>query len=271
MRITVLGSLSLNDADFDMTPSAPKQREMLGILLLRTNKVVSFDAIIHELWEVGPPADAVATVHAHMAQLRRVLHQRGLTDRLQTRENGYSFRCEPDELDLDRALHHIRLGEGARLAGRVRESVDRFEAALSMWPAPVLFDVDGGPVSASIRADLQQRRLRALRAQINARLRLGEHQQLLGDLRALVHTHPTDEHLHAQLMTALYRCGRQVEALAVYTGLRNRLADHHGAVPSAETDRLHASILSAKVEHVATADAGGLSLDLAGHGAATRS
>ncbi|NVI91426.1 AfsR/SARP family transcriptional regulator [Actinomadura sp. BRA 177] len=260
--------LSLNSGDLDITPTAPKQRELLGLLLLKANQVVSFDSLVQELWEGSPPSDAVATMHAHMSQLRKVLHQRSDTHRLRTHERGYLFHCELGELDLHTALRHIRLGKIAQAAERARESVDQFSTALSMWPNPVLFDVGGGPVSASIRADLERERLQALHGQFDARLLLGEHHRILGDLRALVRAHPTDERLHSQLMTALYRCGRQVEALTVYTNLRHQLASYPGAVPSSDLERLHSSILWSKVESAPTST-GWLSLDLLEDGPAT--
>ncbi len=91
MKITLLGVLSLNSGDLDITPTAPKQRELLGLLLLKANQVVSFDSLVQELWEGSPPSDAVATMHAHMSQLRKVLHQRSDTHRLRTHERGYLF------------------------------------------------------------------------------------------------------------------------------------------------------------------------------------
>jgi DNA-binding SARP family transcriptional activator len=262
MRITVLGSLGLGEAGLDLTPTAPKQRALLGLMLLRPNKVASLDLLIRELWETAPPTDAVATVHTHMTQLRKVLHRHSLTCRLHTRWRGYLFQCEPEELDLTVALRHVKAGEKAWLAGRRHDAVAELTAALGMWPGPVLFDVEGGPVTAGIREDLEKRRLRAQHILLEARLAVGEHHELLAELHSLVRRYPLDERLSAQLMTALYRCGRQVEALRVYSDLRARLAEHHGSTPSPEVERLHSSILCAEVELVASTCAAGFSLDL---------
>jgi DNA-binding SARP family transcriptional activator len=245
MEFGLLGVLSVTDQGVDRAPTAPKQRQMLALLLLNANHVVSMTQFVEELWEANPPPSAVAAVHTYVMQMRRALQEAGELGRLITREQGYQLDVRPGELDLDVFKARVEAARDALARNDNESAAERLWAALSMWRAQVLADVTAGPLLRAAIAVIEQDRLDATGLRIGAELRLGRHHELIGELSGLVHQHPAHEDLAAQLMVALYRSGRQVDALDVFHRLREILSEDFGSVPSRRMHRLYTDILAA--------------------------
>jgi len=203
---------------------ARKIRALLALLLLDANRTVSTDRLVDELYEERPPATATKTVQVYVSQLRKALG----ADRIDTRGNGYALRVEAGELDVDR-FHQLVAD------GRPRE-------ALALWRGPALADVEER-FATTAASSLEEQRLAALERRIAEDLDRGKHATLVGELEQLVAAHPLRERLRAQLMLALYRSGRQAEALAAYRDTRRTLADELGLEPSEELRELEQAIL----------------------------
>ncbi|MEV6236301.1 AfsR/SARP family transcriptional regulator [Lentzea sp. NPDC051838] len=218
----VLGPLRVEHRGRVHTPTASKQRQVLLLLLLRANSTVSLPQFVEELWEGYPPASAIPALHTYVMQLRRALDSLHLADgpassRLVTRTGGYELVVRPGELDLDVFDEKIQ----AALAQTDSSTRARgLHEALELWTAPALADVVTGPVMRSAITVLQQKRLDALGHRIDADLEVGWHHELIGELSSLVLHNSTSERFTAQLMLALYRSGRQVDALNAFHRLR---------------------------------------------------
>ncbi|CAO5192390.1 Regulatory protein DnrI [Frankia sp. AiPs1] len=247
----VLGPLGVMDDGRSFTPSAPKQRQLLAFFLLNANTVVSADACISELWEDEPPSSASSTLQTYILQLRRLLASLpsigsvpDAKELLMTRSRGYLLRVSPAQLDVDEFNRACASGRAA-LARRDNGCAALFyRRALAVWQGEPLADVQAGPRLRAWIAGLQERHLSALEQRIEAELRLGMHHELIAELTALVAAHPTHENLHAQVMVALYRCGRQAHALQVVARLREVLTTELGIEPSARMRRLHQALLA---------------------------
>ena len=234
MEFRILGPLEVVDDGRELPVGGAKQRALLALLLLHANRVVSRDRLIDELWEDDPPETARTALQVHVSQLRKVLGR----ERIVTQVPGYLVRVEPDELDLERferMLSGIEHGDSARAAETLRE-------ALALWRGLPLGNLDGSFASAE-RARLEERHVLALEQRIDAELALGLHAELVPELEALVRENPLRERLRAQLMLALYRSGRQADALEVYRQGRRLLADELGLEPGEELRRLEKAIL----------------------------
>lgn len=212
-----------------------KQRSLLAILLLRRNEVVSSDRLTDELWGESPPATAAKSIQVYVSGLRKVLGD----GRLMTRTPGYVLRVEPAELDLagfERLVGSARGADPPRAAQMLR-------SALALWRGPALGDLAYEPFAQAEVGRLEELRLAALEERIDADLACGRHAELVGELRALIPEHPLRERLRSQLMLALYRSGRQAEALEAYRQARRQLADELGLEPGDELQRLERRIL----------------------------
>jgi WD40 repeat protein/DNA-binding SARP family transcriptional activator len=201
-----------------------RQRAVLAILLLEANHVVPVEQIADGLYGEAPPATAVAQVRDHVSQLRRLLGQ----DLLETHAPGYLLRVEPDQVD---ALRFERLTEQAVASlgrGESETASDLARAALEMWRGPPLADFAHEAFAQPAIARLEASRLRAVEGRIEAELSLGNDGDLVAELEELTRAHPLREQLRAQLMLALYRSGRQAEALAVFHETRSALRDELG-------------------------------------------
>jgi DNA-binding SARP family transcriptional activator len=203
---------------------ARKIRALLALLLLDANRSVSTDRLVDELYEERPPATATKTEQVYVSQLRKALG----ADRIDTRGNGYALRVEPGEVDVERFRQLVA-------DGRPRE-------ALALWRGPALADVEER-FATTAASSLEEQRLAALEQRIDEDLDRGKHAALVGELEQLVAAHPLREGLRAQLMLALYRSGRQAEALAAYRDTRRTLADELGLEPSEELRELEQAIL----------------------------
>jgi DNA-binding SARP family transcriptional activator len=249
---TLLGPMEVSGRGGNCTPTAPKQRQVLAMLLLNANRVVRADQLIDELWEHRPPASALPTLQTYVYQLRRMLGEGGRPEigptrgnlSLLTSQGGYQLRLsQEDTFDLHEFLAALQRGRAEMAQGLVEEAAETLRAALDLWHGPALTDIAVGPLLAVEAARLAETRMSALELRFEADLQLGRHDQLVGELTALVAAHPTHESYSAMLMTALHRCGRRGQALEVYQRMRAELVDQLGLEPSAETQRLHQAIL----------------------------
>ncbi len=226
MEFRLLGPLEVVDDGGAALPlGGPRPRALLALLLLDANQVVSTDRLIDGVWGEAPPASAQSALQVHVHALRKVLG----ADRILTRSPGYSIRVEESEVDLHRF-------ENLVAAGRLSE-------ALGLWRGRVLEDVAYEPFVQSEASRLEEARLSAVEARIATDLDAGRHAALTPELEALVAEHPHRERFRAQQMLALYRSGRQADALRSYQEARRALVDGLGIDPSPELRELEQAIL----------------------------
>jgi YVTN family beta-propeller protein len=239
MEFRILGPFEVSERGRPLEVGAGKQRALLAVLLLRAGEVVSTDRLIDALWEERAPASALNSVHIYVSQLRKALGN----GRLETRGHGYLLALEPEQLDLGR--FERLLGEGRELlaGGEPEQAAETLRAALALWRGPPLSDFASEPFAHGEIARLEELRLAALEERIEADLALGRHAELIPELEALIREHPLRERLRAQLMLALYRSGRQAEALAAYQQARKMLAEELGLEPGRTLQELEGAIL----------------------------
>jgi predicted ATPase/DNA-binding SARP family transcriptional activator len=245
MEFGVLGPLEVLDGDRRLAVGGAKQQIVLEMLLLNANAVVSAGSLMQAVWGAGTDEHRT-NLHVYIANLRRQLEpgrSRGTPpSRLLSRGNGYLLRVHPDELDLHR--FHRLVDEGrAEAAGDPSAAAGKLAEALRLWrgaPLPALADGPSPPPEVDTLTEL---RLSALEDRIELELALGAHSAIIGELELLLAEHPARERLRGQLVLALYRAGRQAEALAVCRRWRASLADEHGIDPSPEFQRLEGAVL----------------------------
>ena len=233
MEFRILGPLEARDGERVLSLGGAKRRAVLARLLLDANRAVPFDALVEAVWGDQPPAAVRASLRNHAARLRRELG-----DRLVTHGDGYLLRVGPDELDLER---FARLVGEARHADPARRA-SLLHDALALWRGPALADLASEPVHANA-AHLDERRLSAVEDRIDADLALGRHGELVAELESLVAEHPFRERLRGHLVLALYRSGRQADALDAYAVTRRTLVEELGTEPSPELQELQRAIL----------------------------
>ena len=212
-----------------------RQRALLGLLLLHANQVVPRESLIEGLWGERQPDTAANSLQVAVHALRKVLG----ADRILTREPGYLVHVEPGELDLERFR---RLTERARGEAPV-DGAETLREALALWRGPTLANIDEAAFAGAAQSELEELRLTALEQRIAADLALGRHAELVHELEALVNRNPFRERLRRELMLALYRSGRQAEALEAYRQARRTLMDELGLEPGAELQELERAIL----------------------------
>lgn len=240
MRFWLLGPLEAwNDGEIVPLGGA-KQRALLVILLLHANEVVSRDRLIEALWRDRPTGDAAHSLDHQISRLRKALDPPEL---LGTRPGGYLLAVEPGDIDVHRFEDDLDRGRHANAAGKPDEALAALNRGLALWRGDALADVADEPF-ARVEADrLEELRLTALEERLDAGLSLGHHHRLVAELESLAARHPLRERLRAQLMLALYRSGRQAEALRVYSDTRRALVDTLGLEPGAELQQLEQAIL----------------------------
>ncbi len=252
MRFRILGPLEVEDGPQTLRLGGRQQRALLALLLLRANEVVPVDEIIEDLWGAEPPASATKSVHALISKLRRRLegdaadNANGETAEngvLFTRPHGYVLTVADGELDLHRFQSLVEDGRGALAAGQPAEAAGRLREALTLWRGPPLAEFAYDSFAQVEIARLEELRLSALEERIEADLALGLHRDLIPELEALVAKNPLRERLRGQLMLALYRSGRQAQALDAYQRARRVLVDELGIEPSPALQRLEQAIL----------------------------
>ena len=218
---------------------------LLALLVLHAREVVSSDRLIDELWGESPPSDAPAALHAHVSRLRKLLESDadGAPELLVTRPPGYMLSIEDEQLDVRRFEAMVEEGRELLAEDRPEEASERVRAALGLWRGRPLADIEDEPVAVELGRDLEDARLGAVEIRIEAELAHGRHAELVPELTTLVRRNPLREVLRAQLMLALYRSGRQGEALEVFDSGRRILAEELGLEPSGRLRELQAAIL----------------------------
>jgi DNA-binding SARP family transcriptional activator len=254
LEFRLLGPLEARLDDRPLPLGGIRQRGLLALLLLRANEVVARDRLIDELWRDHAPESAANALAALVARLRRALPP----DVLVTRSGGYEARVDPAAVDLHRFERLVEEGSHSLAAGDEADAAARLRTALALWRGPPLADFTYEPFAEATIRRLEELRLTALENRIDADLALGRHAQLVGELQALVREQPLRERLRGQLMLALYRSGRQAEALEAYRDGRRTLLDELGIDPSPALQELEQAILrqDARVEAPAKLRAG---------------
>ena len=244
----ILGPLEVSRSGRAVPLGGPRQRAVLALLLLEANRVVSMDRLAEDVWGGNPPEGWATTLQTYVFHLRRALEPDrapGVTGSvLVTRDRGYLLRVGREHLDAARFEDGFTAGRAALAAGRCDEAAETLRQALGLWRGPVLADLADYAFTRPEAARLEEVRLAALEARIDADLALGRHDALTAELERLVAEHPLRERLHGQLMLALYRCGRQADALAAYQRVRGLLAGELGIDAGEPLQRLHASVLA---------------------------
>jgi DNA-binding SARP family transcriptional activator/streptogramin lyase len=242
----LLGPLEVFDGARAVVIGGGKRRSLLALLVLHGNEVVSADRLIDELWGEHPPPTAAKGLQVYVSQLRKEL-QNGSDrdgDVLVTRANGYVLVLGPDDVDVQRFERSLNAGERALAAGEPDRAAQRLRQGLALWRGPPLADFTYEAFAQQEIARLEELRMVALEQRIDADLALGRHAQVVGELEALVREHPLRERIRGQLMLALYRCGRQAEALEAYRDGRRHMSDELGLEPGPELRELEARILA---------------------------
>ncbi|MFD7229160.1 BTAD domain-containing putative transcriptional regulator [Streptomyces sp. NPDC059881] len=232
------------DKGQNVAPTAPKPRQVIALLIMRRNAVVQTTELIDELWEDGPPVSALTTLQTYVYKLRKILMRHGGKELLHTRPGGYVLEIPNSSIDLHRVEHAVSEGQTSLESGNPARARAVLTEALSTWRAPALVDVDQGGLLSSYATRLEEFRSRTLELRIEADLQLGNHRELVSELKSLVLTHPLHEHLHASLMIALHRSGRRHEALETFRLLRRNMIEDLGLEPGQELRQLHQALLA---------------------------
>jgi DNA-binding SARP family transcriptional activator len=255
LKCRTLGLLDVTAGHRPATPTAPKVRQVLALLLARRNTMVPVPAITAELWDASPPRSATAIVQTYVYQLRKLLQTDSETAAdtgpVVTGATGYLLRVDPGECDAERFEDLTERGRAALDGGDPRRAADLLTAALALWNGPPFSDVAQGPFLQAYAMRLEERHLHALELRIGAGLCLGRHRELVGELKELACVHPLHEWFHGSLIIALQSCGRRAEALQVYQRLQKVLREELGLDPSPGLQQIRQHVLT---DRVATAD-----------------
>jgi DNA-binding SARP family transcriptional activator len=231
----ILGPLEVSDETGPLLLGGQKQRAVLALLLLDPGRVVSNDRLLDALWGEQPPRTATTSLQNFISQLRKTLGP----EVLETKAPGYRLRIRPGELDLDRFRVLVESARGAPAP----ERAEKLRHALALWRGPALGDFTFEAFAQPHIVHLEELRLGTLEERVEADLETGAHADLIGELEVLVEEYPMRERLRGQYMLALYRSGRQAEALQTYQEGRRFLVDQLGIEPSRDLQQLHGAIL----------------------------
>ncbi|MDP9798188.1 DNA-binding SARP family transcriptional activator [Catenuloplanes nepalensis] len=251
MWFGILGPLRAARDGVDAPVAAGRDRVVLAMLLLNSLHVVSIDQLVDALWDSSPPATARGQLQSSVSRIRRAFAEAGLpAELIVTDPAGYRLVADPEQVDVnvfDRRLAQARLAVEKEAWSEARE---HFRAALSLWKGPALAGITS-PAVRRAAAALDEQRLLAIEDTFDVELRLGLERDAIGGLTGLVERHPLRERLRGQLMIALYRAGRQADALAVYRDAREALAGELGIEPGPALREVHRAILTGEVETTA--------------------
>jgi DNA-binding SARP family transcriptional activator len=241
MDFRILGPLEVRgDGDRALRLGGRKQRALLAALLLHANRVLSSHSLVEALWGDSPPETAATALQGYVSQLRKAFAP---ARAIVTRAPGYLVEVEEDELDLNRFERLVEEARQASTEGDAARAAVQLREALALWRGPALGDLADEPFARSEALRLEELRLVAVEERIEADLALGRQAALVGELEGHVAQHPLRERPRAQLMVALYRSGRQAEALAAYREARRVLVDELGIEPGRELQELEQAIL----------------------------
>ncbi len=247
MEFAILGSLEVLDEHRCVEVSSAKERLVLAVLVVHAGEVVSADRLIEVLWGAQPPATAANTLQTHISRLRRALEPgraaRAQDGVLRTHPQGYMLAVAPEFIDAVRFERFARDGREA-LAGDPERAADILRQGLGLWRGEPLAEFRFELFAQAEITRLSELRAAALEDRVEADLALGRHTALCGELSRRVVEYPLRERLWSQLIRALYRCGRQADALGAYARLREQLAEQLGIDPSPELARLHEDVLA---------------------------
>jgi WD40 repeat protein/DNA-binding SARP family transcriptional activator len=244
IEFRVLGPLAVRIGGRAVAVGGPKQRALLALLLLSANRVVARQRLIGELFAEQSVNSADHALRNHVSRLRKVLGAASADEpRLVARTPGYLLRVEPGELDLEHFERLVGAGREALAGGDPAGAAESFRVAESLWEGRPLADLELEPFARVEIDRLEELRLAAVEARVDAELALGHHSGLVSEVEALAREHPYRERFRAQLMLALYRSGRQAEGLEVYRRTRTLLNDELGLEPGVELQELERAIL----------------------------
>jgi DNA-binding SARP family transcriptional activator len=242
MDYRILGPLEVDDGERRLSLGGARQRAVLALLLLHGNEALSRDAIVDELWGENPPLTAAKVLQNCVSALRKELP--GGADTLRTVGGGYALGLAPDELDRDRFERLLAEGHAALAAGDNAEAAEQLREALALWRGSPLSDFAYERFAQDEITRLEELHIAALEDRIEADLALGREAELVSELEALISRHALRERLRGQLMRALYRSGRQAEALEAYRNARRTLLAELGIEPSRALHDLERAILA---------------------------
>jgi DNA-binding SARP family transcriptional activator len=251
VEISILGPLVINRGDRVAKLTAPKPRSVLGLLLLNADQTVHGSVLIRDLWGPCPPVSAVTTLQTYILQIRKCLAKLldipicGIAEHmLVTVPQGYLLRTASAEFDRRTFDELATAGRRALAEGKNVLAADLLSQACGLWRGSALGDVRVGAVAEAQLKALEQVRLNTLEQCIDARMRLGHHQDVLPELTLLVAQHSLNENLCALLMIALHRAGQRQGALSVFHQLRTSMIEELGLEPSKRLHVLHQAILN---------------------------
>jgi predicted ATPase/DNA-binding SARP family transcriptional activator len=239
MEFLILGSLEVRANERPLPLGGRKQRALLVLLLLNANRLVARERLIDELWAGEAPETAVKLVQLYVSRLRKILGE-GV---IETRPGGYLLGVEAGAFDLERFERLVDRGGSLLISGAAAEAARALADALALWRGPALVDLVGEAFARDEIARLEELRLVALTRRLEADLALGRHEEVVPELEALVREHPLRESLRRLLILALYRSGRQADALAAFHDARTTLVDELGLDPSQALRGLEKAIL----------------------------
>ncbi|HYH34055.1 MAG TPA: BTAD domain-containing putative transcriptional regulator [Nocardioides sp.] len=247
MQFDILGPLQVLDAGRPLNLGRPKQRAVLAILLLDAGRVVSLDRLVDELWGRQAPPQALASVQAYVSHLRRLLEPQRTPGApatvLVNQAPGYRILVPDEHLDAARFQALAQRGHDLLEAGAAAAAAETLGEALRLWRGPVLADFADAPFVQAERTRLEDVRLTALEDRLGADLSIGRHARIVAELERLTSEHPFRERLQGLRMAALYRCGRQAEALQTYQHFRSQLREELGLDPGPALRELERDIL----------------------------
>jgi len=243
LEFRLLGPVEAWEGGRRLPLGGPKPRALLAALLLAAGKVVSSERLVDVLWGEDPPKSAHALVQTYVYGLRRTLAEGGGSEVIETRPSGYAVLFQPGQLDVESFEQLVADGRRHASDGDHERAAESLRAALSLWRGSALGGI--GHVLRGEAARLDETRLLVLEERLDAELALGRQAEAVGELTELVRAHPARERSRAQLMTALYRLGRQADALTVYHEGRQALADELGVDPGAKLQELYEAVLRA--------------------------
>ena len=243
LEFHILGPLEVVRGEQGLPVGSPKQRALLGILLLHANEPISRERLIEELWGAAAPKTVNAVLNVYLSKLRRLLTDGTADQLLLTQAAGYVLRIPPESLDVRRFEELLEQGRRELASGEAERASLTLRDALALWRGPALADLAFEPFAQTEIARLEELRLTAIESRIEADLVLGRDDALVAELETLVAVHPYREGLRAQLMLALYRNGRQAEALETYRRARRAYSEELGIEPSSRLQELERAIL----------------------------
>lgn len=255
MKSGVLGPMFLRVGAADRGPSAPKQRNVLAMLLVHVDQVVPMSLLMRELWEDRPPVSGTTTLQTYILNLRKWLTSvldcppaEVTRDILVTHASGYALQIGAAGFDVHSYDGLVKEGRDALARNDYAAAVTLFDSALKVWRGPALADVSVGRLLESRRRQYEESRLVTLECLVEARFRLGMHREVLAELAAVTVENPLHEGLYAQYMWALHCSGRRAQALAAFHQLREGLVTELGIEPGLPVQRVHQEILNSDRE-----------------------